>query len=160
MLLRRLPPLALVSSTLLLAACTTPLPAGPLQPFRSDGCSLFPDRSHLLAADWCACCVAHDLAYWRGGTAQQRAQADTDLKACVSQASGNPLLGPLMYAGVRLGGLPDWRTPFRWGYGWPQQRAYGPLSDAEQRQAEALTPSSWAPVIRQACPATVAPNPP
>lgn len=126
-------------SLVTLAACTTPQAPGPMQPFRSDGCSLFPDRSHLLQADWCGCCVAHDVAYWRGGTAEERAQADEALKTCVAQATGLPLLGQLMHTGVRLGGLPDWRTRFRWGYGWPQQRAYGPLSAAEQAQAQQLT---------------------
>ena len=40
-----------------------------LSAFSSDGCSLFPDRSLITAADWCSCCFEHDVAYWRGGTA-------------------------------------------------------------------------------------------
>ena len=38
----------------------------------------------------------------------------------------------LMLAGVRVGGSPFWPTEFRWGYGWPWPRFYGPL-DAEEK---------------------------
>ncbi len=30
---------------------------------------------------WQHCCVAHDVAYWRGGTAAQREQADSALSS-------------------------------------------------------------------------------
>lgn len=121
---------------LLLSACasTSPQPDGGIAPFTTDGCSLFPDRSPGGKADWCSCCVAHDLVYWRGGTAEERHKADQDLKACVRQSSSG-LLAAFMYAGVRLGGVPYFNTTFRWGYGWPYYRPYGPLGSDEAASA-------------------------
>jgi hypothetical protein len=84
-----------------LSACST---AQVTQPFTTDGCSMFPDHSLVSKADWCSCCVAHDLAYWRGGTAEERLKADQELQHCVQHATGNKALGELMFAGVRTGG--------------------------------------------------------
>lgn len=109
-----------------------------LQPFSTDGCSLFPDRSLVSTSDWCGCCLAHDLAYWRGGTAEERLQADQDLKNCVLATAGSPELADFMFAGVRTGGGPYFLTPYRWGYGWPWGRPYGPLSPSEEAQASTL----------------------
>src|SRR6266704_5518251 len=82
----------------ILSACAS---EGSLQPFSTDGCSVFPDRSLISKADWCQCCVVHDLAYWRGGTSQARLSADKALSACVLRVTGNRALADLMYAGVR-----------------------------------------------------------
>lgn len=118
------------------------LPAGAsaqaVQPFTTDGCSLFPDQSLIDNSDWCSCCLAHDLAYWRGGTADERLKADKDLKSCVLAASGNAKLADLMFAGVRAGGGPYYFTPYRWAYGWPFGRMYEPLSAAEETQVSSL----------------------
>jgi len=108
-----------------------------IAPFTTDGCSLFPDRSLISNADWCDCCVAHDLAYWRGGTAEERTDADRRLRECVAGATGNTRLAELMYAGVRSGGGPYFLTPYRWGYGWPWGRGYMPLSADEAASADA-----------------------
>lgn len=107
-----------------------------IAPFSSDGCSRFPDRAPVGDADWCHCCLAHDLAYWRGGTENERLQADERLRECVGQATNNPVLAHAMYAGVRAGGGPLLHTPYRWGYGWPYGRNYGPLSVAENVSAD------------------------
>lgn len=109
-----------------------------LQAFHSDGCSLFPDRDPLRALDWCHCCFAHDLAYWRGGSEAERHAADLELERCVAAATGDEKLAATMFAGVRAGGSPWFVTPYRWGYGWPFGRGYTPLSDAEQVRAERL----------------------
>jgi hypothetical protein len=136
--------LAVAAACAGLAACAVQAPTQPssspmtLQPFATDGCSRFPDRSPIGKADWCHCCVAHDLAYWRGGTAGQRLQADQALKACVQQASGNEALAALMFNGVRIGGGPEFDTPYRWGYGWPFGRGYAPLTPQEDAQASEL----------------------
>jgi hypothetical protein len=145
---------ALLALALFSGCATTPAPAPApttrtgLQPFRSDGCSSFPDRALIGHADWRHCCVAHDHAYWRGGTADQRLQADEALRACVRQASGNPALAQLMFLGVRAGGRPELNTTYRWGYGWPPGRPYGALSADETAEADALE--------QQAVPATCA----
>ena len=107
-----------------------------LQPFSSDGCSLFPDQSVILRSDWCECCVFHDIAYWQGGTARQRRDADAALRDCVLAKTRDQALAQLMYSGVRMGGSPYFYNWYRWGYGWPYARKYTPLSDMERRQVK------------------------
>ena len=109
-----------------------------LKPFTSDGCSLFPDRALISGDDWCACCFEHDIAYWRGGTRAEREAADAALRDCVADKTGDRAFAQLMYAGVRAGGSPYFYTWYRWGYGWPFDRKYEPLSAAEKRQAAEL----------------------
>lgn len=136
------PTLRLRTLTLLaavtLCACAAAQTVESLGPFTTDGCSMFPDRSALSKADWCSCCVVHDLAYWRGGTAQERLEADKGLQACVLRASGNAALADLMFAGVRSGGGPYFYTPYRWAYGWSYGRGYKPLSAEESALASSL----------------------
>ena len=121
--------------SMLLAGCVS---QDPLQPFTTDGCSMFPDRSLINSSDWCECCVNHDLAYWRGGSAEARLKADQALAACVQRASNSRPLADLMLAGVRSGGGPYFFTPYRWGYGWTFGKAYVNLTPAENAAADAL----------------------
>jgi hypothetical protein len=133
-----------------LSACvSTP---GTLQPFTTDGCSSFPDRAPVGTADWCHCCLRHDLAYWRGGTADERLKADEDLRSCVQAASGSAELGDLMFTGVRVGGTPYSIASYRWGYGWTQPRAYEPLTAAEEAQAATWRSRYFESNPTQACP--------
>jgi len=116
--------------------------AAQLQPFTSDGCSMFPDGTLFQQKLWLQCCTAHDQAYWLGGTYEQRMLADQALGQCVAQV-GEKEVADLMLAGVRVGGSPYWITPYRWGYGWPywdgwRPRGYKELDEGEQKQAEAL----------------------
>lgn len=110
-----------------------------LAPFESDGCSAFPDGTLEQQELWLDCCYQHDLAYWQGGTEQQRKLADEALQSCVAQV-GEEEIALLMLAGVRVGGSPFFPTPFRWGYGWPFPRDYGELTEQEKRQVQALKP--------------------
>ena len=118
-----------------LGGCAT---GSSLQPFSTDSCSLFPDRAPLGQADWCGCCVAHDLAYWRGGSAAERLESDRVFKECVRTASRSPALAGTMYGAVRAGGVPWLPSPFRWGYGWDYGRLYRTLSLEEDAQALSL----------------------
>lgn len=104
-----------------------------LQPFTSDGCSAFPDGTLFQQTLWQQCCTNHDLAYWQGGTYQQRLDADLALNSCVSSI-GEPEIAKLMLAGVRVGGSPYWPTSFRWGYGWKYLKPYQKLSEKELNQ--------------------------
>jgi hypothetical protein len=56
--------LLLILMVIVGGACTlSPRPKQPPDtPFRSDGCSCFPDL------DYGSCCVDHDWIYWQGGT--------------------------------------------------------------------------------------------
>jgi len=106
-----------------------------IKPFRSDGCSSFPDGTIKEKALWLECCVLHDKDYWQGGTKQQRLKADIKLKQCVSSV-GKPIIAKLMLTGVRVGGSPYWPTAYRWGYGWEFPKAYGELSKKEILQVQ------------------------
>lgn len=102
-----------------------------LKPFKSDGCSLFPDRNLITKIDWCDCCFEHDISYWQGGTEEDREKADLKLRDCVLEKTGDEKLAELMYRGVRFGGstyFPNW---YRWGYGWDYSRKYKPLNEDE-----------------------------
>ncbi|MEJ2405915.1 MAG: hypothetical protein P8171_16750 [Candidatus Thiodiazotropha sp.] len=124
----------LLLCTLLFVAPT--VKSDSLKPFTTDGCSMFPDGTYHQQSLWLNCCIQHDLAYWKGGTEQQRLAADQSLEQCVSQV-GEPEIAKLMLAGVRVGGSPYFPTSYRWGYGWSYQRGYKPLSDEEKQQVAA-----------------------
>lgn len=129
-------------TTLLVSACYLLLSvtamADELRPFTSDGCSAFPDGTIEHNELWLSCCTDHDYAYWKGGSYQQRLDADNELKACVAKV-GEPEIALLMLAGVRVGGTPFLPTSFRWGYGWQYPRFYGELNEDEQQQVERLS---------------------
>jgi hypothetical protein len=118
---------------LILTLLPTVTLAAELDPFTSDGCSSFPDGTFQQRELWLKCCEAHDYAYWKGGTYQERLDADKQLKQCVA-AVGEPEIAKLMLAGVRVGGTPYLPTKFRWGYGWPYLRGYIALSDSDLAQ--------------------------
>jgi len=103
--------------------------ASDLGDFKRDGCSMFPDGSYY------SCCYLHDIAYWQGGTAEERERADSALRACVRETSGSGFLAWVIYRGVRAGGGPGRDTSYRWGYGWPfpYRDYYAPLT-TEERQ--------------------------
>ena len=109
-----------------------------LTPFTSDGCSLFPEDSLINSDDWCSCCFEHDIAYWRGGTLEEREAADRALRDCVLAKTNNGALARVMYEGVRIGGSPYFYNWYRWGYGWSFDRTYQSLTTAEHELADAL----------------------
>lgn len=114
-----------------------------IEPFSTDGCSAFPDGTPASKTLWLSCCVAHDAAYWAGGTLEQRKQADLTLALCVENRQ-QQTLGQLMFFGVRVGGSPYWPTSFRWGYGWPFMRGYQALSAREIEMIDKKWPSQIA----------------
>ncbi len=109
--------------------------AGELKPFTTDACSSFPDGTLAQQSLWAECCIRHDLAYWQGGSYQDRLQADEALEQCVAKV-GEPEIAKLMLAGVRVGGTPYLPTSFRWGYGWPWLRGYKSLTEVEKVQVK------------------------
>jgi hypothetical protein len=137
--MRRPSPLGL-ALTLTLAAtsgCATVHRGPALTPFATDGCSLFPDGTRDSPDLWCDCCLAHDLAYWKGGTAAERLAADTALQACVLERTQDPHLARTVFLGVRAGGAAVFRSTFRWGYGWAYGRGYRSLTEAERAEVAA-----------------------
>lgn len=90
---------------------------------------MFPD------SDWAQCCVDHDIAYWCGGSADERRSADLSLQACVAE-TGRPTLGWWMDKGVRMGGIPWTPTSWRWGYGWDWPTGYASETNEGDPSAE------------------------
>ncbi|MBB2487794.1 hypothetical protein H5407_21365 [Mitsuaria sp. WAJ17] len=133
----------------LLGGCASP---NTLRPFSTDGCSLYPDRAASIGQDWCGCCVAHDRAYWRGGSEADRLRADEALRACVLERTDDPARAATMFRGVRIGGSAWWPTPFRWGYGWGYGRYYRSLDLAESAEADRLEALYEAEVGFDQCP--------
>lgn len=125
-------------SVILIFISFTSASAETLKPFTSDGCSAFPNGTFKQKELWLSCCTAHDIAYWKGGTYEQRLTADQELKLCVEKV-GEPQIAALMLAGVRVGGTPYFPTSFRWGYGWPYPKLYGELTPEELKQVKALS---------------------
>ncbi|MEE9354805.1 MAG: hypothetical protein V3U75_04370 [Methylococcaceae bacterium] len=121
--------------TCLLMIVAASAKAGDIKPFTSDGCSLSPDGTILKRDLWLACCVAHDKAYWQGGTRKEKRTADLKFKQCLTNKTGNPVLSNTMYFAVRLGGSAFFPTWYRWGYGWGYGRGYKKLAPAEKKQS-------------------------
>ena len=103
-----------------------------LSDFTSDGCSLFIDGTFEDPDLWKECCLKHDIAYWQGGTEEEREAADIAFRECVKKKTGNSELAEVMYQAVRKGGDPYFPTWYRWGYGWPIGRGYKPLTNEEE----------------------------
>jgi hypothetical protein len=106
-----------------------------IAPFTSDGCSVFPDGTVEQQSLWVNCCIRHDLAYWKGGTYEERLTADKALRNCVANI-GEPEIAEIMLAGVRVGGSPYFPTHYRWGYGWSYPRGYKALTSDEKQDVK------------------------
>ena len=87
-------------------------------PFSSDGCSASPDGT------WVECCVLHDIRYWCGGSPEDRAYADRELRECVVEKGYGEAHGLITELGVRVGGHPVLPFRWRWGYGHPYSFGY------------------------------------
>jgi hypothetical protein len=81
----------------------------PRGPFRTDGCTMWPDRA------WLSCCVTHDMEYWCGGRPQMRRNADRRFAACLALRGCRG--APLAWLGARISW---WR--WGWGHGGPGTR--------------------------------------
>jgi hypothetical protein len=123
--------------TFIILLLSTSAHAAVLQPFTTDGCSAFPNGTLEHKQLWLPCCTAHDVAYWQGGTYDERLVADEQLYQCVSKL-GELKIAELMLTGVRFGGNPYLPTTFRWGYGWSYLRGYKALSIEEKTQVKSL----------------------
>ena len=115
-------------------AIESPKQANTLRPYTTDGCS------NWLNANWIECCVIHDIAYWKGGTEEERDTANDELRKCVGEKAHHHIIGKLMQWGTDLGGTPTSLTTYGWGYGWEHQRAYGPITPEEQKQIDRYMP--------------------
>lgn len=81
-----------------------------MKPFITDGCTMSPDFNFR------ECGVLHDLAYWAGGTRDERRAADLQFHQGVERKAGK-ILARIYWLGVRFGGVPWLPSPWRWGFG-------------------------------------------
>jgi hypothetical protein len=133
----------IVALALASVAAGAPADVDDLADFTSDGCSLFPDGTITDRAKWCGCCLMHDIAYWRGGTEEERKRADAALRDCVLEHTGDKALSETMYLGVRAGGHPVLPAWYRWAYGWSYGRGYKPLIDEERGKVRKKLDAFW-----------------
>jgi hypothetical protein len=99
----------------------------------SDGCTLpVPLPVSVFTAAETQCCIAHDAAYYRGGSELARLVADEALRVCV-KATGlrGELIADGMFNAVRVGGGPELKQPWSWAFG--GQRFVYSLFPAEMR---------------------------
>jgi len=94
----------------------------PPKPFKSDGCSCWPDvwkDKKNKKVSLYEVCLKHDLSYWAGhkGESMARFLVDTRLMVDVAIKTGRIELAVIMFIGVRIGGISWLKTPFRWGFG-------------------------------------------
>ncbi len=111
------------------------IPAYQISNFSTDGCSAYPDGNPLTEVnEWVHCCIAHDMRYWIGGTAEEKQIADENLRQCIA-AETTENHGKVMELGVAIGGTPYLETSWRWGYGWNRVLPFGTLSEDLKKQA-------------------------
>ncbi len=87
--------------------------AVPTKEFYTDGCSLW--INGFFNKDFTDICIEHDIKYWKGGSAEERKRADDELRKLINEKI--PLMGDIMYIGVRTFGFPNPLVPWGWGYG-------------------------------------------
>lgn len=108
-----------------------------IKPFTTDECTLVDEGPPEDPNAWCHCCVAHDLNYWKGGTAEEKERADQEFKRCIA-AAGYPDRARVMYNAVRIWGGAYLPAVWRWGYGWPYGRGYKELTEEEEEAVEKM----------------------
>ncbi|MBN8536462.1 MAG: hypothetical protein J0M15_05380 [Deltaproteobacteria bacterium] len=120
---------------------TVPISKPILRPFTSDGCSLSPNS--FFEVDFTECCVEHDVAYWLGGSKDEKDKSDVQLKACIQSKLNSTFnndisatVAQTYFFGVQMGGVNFLPNSFRWGYGWNFLRPYTGLTSEELSQAE------------------------
>ena len=94
----------------------------PKKPFKSDGCSCWPEDWNDVAGKKVSIysgCLRHDLHYWAGyaGESIEKFLADVELMVSVVLKTKRVGLGVAMFLGVILGGSEKFKTPFKWGFG-------------------------------------------
>ena len=82
--------------------------------FTTDACTMFPNK--IDGIDLTDICIEHDMAYWAGGTEEQRRMADIKMRKAVSEKS--KFLGEIMYFLSRITGNAKCPFPQKWGYGY------------------------------------------
>ena len=102
-----------------------------LSAFKSDGCSCFPEGPPGDPDLWEEDCRNHDYAYWKGGTREERKQADLIFRNDLRDKD-KPVTAQLAYAGVRVFGSPWLPFPWRWDFGWNDYcRGYEKVSEGD-----------------------------
>lgn len=100
--------------------------------YKSDGCTLFPDGNYR------DCCVRHDREYFQGGSCRDRRRSDDRLYRCVRSKKGwyNKIVAPVMWIGVRIGGVSFLPTPFRWGFGKSWRKNFQKKKRSEKKKSD------------------------
>ncbi len=142
--------LAVLFLTVAFSARADYLPPGVqnvLAPFTTDGCSMIGDGATKevdgvkTEISWQHCCVEHDIAYWKGGTSEQRETADKKMRQCLRETGMSSEKATAFYLGVRFAQGFLTHSIFRWGNGWKYVRGFEPHTPDELEQINKLQPS-------------------
>jgi hypothetical protein len=97
--------------------------------FISDGCT---ETQSKVSTEMSQCCVRHDMAYWVGGTLEDKHRADSTLIDCIRAHGASKLT-----AGVWELLLQQFGSS-RWGAKWTPKRGFKPLTAEEWREVYTL----------------------
>ena len=89
----------------------------PPQTFKSDGCTGWVNEWKGVSIY--PACFLHDLKYWCGYPGEEVARliADAELMIDIARLLNATGMAETMFAGVRVGGNENFKTPFSWGFG-------------------------------------------
>ncbi|MBD3344603.1 MAG: hypothetical protein GF401_06040 [Chitinivibrionales bacterium] len=104
-----------------------------IRPFTTDDCTCTPEGTKENPTLWKHCCNAHDSAYWRGGSFNERRGADSLLAECLAEV-GQKRRGKRWYKALFFTGAAWLPTPWRWGYGWKYPRSYRRLKKLNKQK--------------------------
>ena len=103
-------------------------------PFKTDFCTGWLDGT--FEYDWSECCLKHDLAFWAGGTLEDRNAMDKNLRQCVRDKA-NDFYATIIYFGVRAGRYsPVKLESKKWGNAWGKEFTKRELTTREIQQLE------------------------
>lgn len=99
----------------------TPKLIAPWSDSMSDGCSVPTFLRKIIKTETleqCLACIAHDRAYYYGGSKKDKLLADLELFANLTAAGMPVWLASLYYIGVRIGGRPFFKVSnVSWAFG-------------------------------------------
>ena len=102
-----------------------------LRPFCTDGCSVVGNKTKTSFK----CCVEHDIAYWSGGTREDKYRADGRFYQCLLRTEGQRV-AEAYSAAVALYGDPYW------GLDWIDRPRFKKLTDEERCVVAMSTPAN------------------
>lgn len=94
-----------------------------------------PDGHFKNPVAYLPCCLEHDIAYWGGGTEEEKEDADWEFFVCLL-SEADIASAAVYHNAVKIGGDPRLRSDYRWGYGWKDRFDFQALTEEERALVE------------------------